>query len=82
MAQDGTGNFTTIGDAVAFAPNMSDERTIIIVRSGLYEENVEVPSYKTNIVMLGEGSDVTVIRANRSVGDGWSTFRSATVGEQ
>lgn len=81
VAADGTGNFTRLSDAIAFAPNNSADRTIIIVRAGVYEEHVEVPSYKPNLVLLGDGSDVTIIRGNRSSGDGWSTFRSATVGE-
>ncbi|KAK3007050.1 hypothetical protein RJ639_017069 [Escallonia herrerae] len=80
VAADGTGNFTTITDAINFAPNNSvDRRIFIYVREGVYEENVEIPSYKPNIVLLGDGSDVTVITGNRSVVDGWTTFRSATV---
>ncbi|KAJ9538469.1 hypothetical protein OSB04_031202, partial [Centaurea solstitialis] len=79
VASDGSGNFTTITDAINFAPNNSVDRIIIYVKQGLYEENVEIPSYKTNIVMLGEGSDITIISGNRSVVDGWTTFRSATV---
>uniref|UniRef100_A0A1D1XN60 Pectinesterase n=1 Tax=Anthurium amnicola TaxID=1678845 RepID=A0A1D1XN60_9ARAE len=79
VAADGSGNFTTVGDAVEFAPSGSGDRTIIIVRAGVYEENVVVPSEKSNLVFLGDGSDVTVIRGSRSVGDGWTTFRSATV---
>ncbi|KAJ6821791.1 putative pectinesterase/pectinesterase inhibitor 12 [Iris pallida] len=79
VAADGTGNFTAINDAIRFAPNMSDERTIIVVRTGTYRENVDVPAYKTNIVLLGEGSDASVVTGDRSAGDGWTTFRSATV---
>ncbi|KAA8534723.1 hypothetical protein F0562_029835 [Nyssa sinensis] len=78
VAADGTGNFTTITEAINFAPNNSYDRIIIYVREGVYEENVEIPSYKPNIVLLGDGSDVTVITGNRSVADGWTTFRSAT----
>lgn len=81
VAADGTGNFTTVSDAISFAPNNSYDRTIIYVREGLYMENVDIPSYKTNIVLLGDGVDVTVITGNRSVHDGWTTFRSATVGK-
>ncbi|KAJ7955367.1 Pectinesterase [Quillaja saponaria] len=79
VAADGTGNFTTITDAISFAPNNSFDRTIIFVKKGVYEENVEIPSYKTNIVLLGDGSDVTFIIGNRNVVDGWTTFRSATL---
>lgn len=76
----GTGNFTTIKEAISFAPNMSNDRVLIYVREGEYNENIEIPSYKTNIVLIGDGSDVTFVTGNRSVGDGWTTFRSATLG--
>ncbi|XP_068659453.1 probable pectinesterase/pectinesterase inhibitor 12 [Aristolochia californica] len=79
VAQDGTGNFTTISDAIEYAPDNSPDRIIIFVKQGLYDENVMIPSQKTNIVLLGDGNDTTVITGNRSVGDGWTTFRSATV---
>ncbi|RWW46272.1 hypothetical protein BHE74_00047809 [Ensete ventricosum] len=81
VAPDGTGNFTTVAEAVAWAPSYYDDRTIILVRAGVYEENVEIPGDKTNIVLIGDGRHVTVIRGHRSVGDGWTTFASATVGE-
>ena len=80
VAADGTGNFTTITDAINFAPNDSSDRIIIYIREGVYEENVDIPSQKTNIVLLGDGRDVTFITGNRSVVDGWTAFRSATVG--
>lgn len=82
VAADGTGNFTTITEAVNFAPNNSYDRTIIHIKQGVYEENVEIPSNKANIVLLGAGSDVTIITGNRSVASGWTTFRSATLGNQ
>ncbi|GMN52909.1 hypothetical protein TIFTF001_022053 [Ficus carica] len=79
VAQDGTGNFTTITDAINFAPNNSFDRVIIFIKQGVYEENVDILSDKTNIVLLGDGSDVTVITGSRSVDGGWTTFRSATL---
>ncbi|GAB2291599.1 Probable pectinesterase/pectinesterase inhibitor 12 [Dionaea muscipula] len=79
VAADGSGNFSRITDAVSFAPNNSNHRTIIYIKQGVYQENVEIPMYKTNVVMIGDGSDVTVVTGNRSVADGWTTFRSATV---
>ncbi|KAM0884977.1 hypothetical protein ACQ4PT_030670 [Festuca glaucescens] len=80
VAKDGTGNFRTVGEAMAAAPSWSNARTVIKVKAGTYEENVEVPLYKTNIALVGEGRDVTVITSSRSAADGWTTFRTATVG--
>ncbi|KAJ9183674.1 hypothetical protein P3X46_007497 [Hevea brasiliensis] len=37
-AADGTGNFTTISDAINFAPNNSYDRVIIFIREGIYDE--------------------------------------------
>lgn len=79
VAADGTGNFSTINEAISFAPNMSNDRVLIYVKEGVYDENIDIPIYKTNIVLIGDGSDVTFITGNRSVGDGWTTFRSATL---
>ncbi|KAI9387943.1 hypothetical protein POPTR_010G247700v4 [Populus trichocarpa] len=77
----GTDNFTTIGDAIAFAPNNSkpeDGYFVIFVREGIYEEYVVVPKNKKNIVLIGEGINQTVITGNHSVIDGWTTFNSST----
>ncbi|KAG7557887.1 Pectin lyase fold/virulence factor [Arabidopsis suecica] len=80
VAIDGTGNFTTINAAVSAAPNKSDTRFIIYIKGGEYFENVELPKKKTMIMFIGDGIGKTVIKANRSRIDGWSTFQTATVG--
>ncbi|KAL3579541.1 hypothetical protein D5086_021045 [Populus alba] len=80
----GTDNFTTIGDAIAFAPNNSkpeDGYFVIFVREGIYEEYAVVPKNKKNIVLIGEGINRTVITGNHSVIDGWTTFNSSTFGK-
>ncbi|EEF51326.1 enzyme inhibitor, putative [Ricinus communis] len=79
VAVDGSGNFSTITDAINFAPSNSENRIIIYVKQGVYVENVEIPMNKPNIVLIEDGSDVTFITGSRSVGDGWTTFRSATL---
>uniref|UniRef100_A0A0E0L1J3 Pectinesterase n=1 Tax=Oryza punctata TaxID=4537 RepID=A0A0E0L1J3_ORYPU len=79
--QGGAGNYTTVGDAVAAAPNNLDGSTghyVIYVVGGVYEENVVVPKHKKYIMMVGDGIGQTVITGNRSVVDGWTTFNSAT----
>ncbi|URD82851.1 pectinesterase, partial [Musa troglodytarum] len=66
-------------DAVAAAPNNTDTRFVIYVKAGAYFENVEVGKSKTNLLLFGDGIGKTVVKASRSVVDGWTTFRSATV---
>ncbi|KAG7967253.1 hypothetical protein I3843_08G090500 [Carya illinoinensis] len=81
VAKDGTGNFTTIGEAVAAAPNSSTTRFVIYIKAGAYFENVEVERNKTNLMFIGDGIGKTIVKASTNVVDGWTTFRSATVGE-
>ncbi|CAN6690464.1 unnamed protein product [Malus baccata var. baccata] len=79
VAKDGTGNFTTISEAVDVAPNSSATRFVIYIKAGAYFENVEVVKKKTNLMFLGDGIGNTIVKASRNVVDGWTTFRSATV---
>ncbi|KAJ7973317.1 Pectinesterase [Quillaja saponaria] len=78
---DGGGNFTTINDAVAATPNNtsgSNGYFVIYVVAGVYQEYVSIPKNKQYLMMIGDGINQTVITGNRSVGDGWTTFNSAT----
>ncbi|XP_065860438.1 pectinesterase-like [Euphorbia lathyris] len=79
VAKDGTGNFTSIGQAVAAAPNSSTTRFVIYIKAGGYNENVDVYKKKTKLMFIGDGIGKTVVKSNRSVVGGWTTFRSATV---
>ncbi|KAE8772887.1 putative pectinesterase/pectinesterase inhibitor 40 [Hordeum vulgare] len=79
VAKDGSGNFTTVTEAVAAAPNNSATRYVIHIKAGGYFENVEVGSDKTNIMFVGDGMWKTVIKASRNVVDNYTTFRSATL---
>ncbi|KAK3194148.1 hypothetical protein Dsin_025458 [Dipteronia sinensis] len=79
VAKDGTGNFTTITEAVEAAPNSSTTRFVIYIKAGAYFENVEVVRKKTMLTFIGDGIGKTIVKASRNVVDGWTTFRSATV---
>ncbi|CAI9288703.1 unnamed protein product [Lactuca saligna] len=81
VSQDGSGNFTTITDAINIAPNKSaaaDGYFLIYVTAGVYEEYVNIPKNKLYLMMIGDGINQTVITGNHSVVDGWTTFNSAT----
>ncbi|XP_071741860.1 pectinesterase-like [Rutidosis leptorrhynchoides] len=79
VAKDGSGNFSTIGEALNATPNMSTTRFAIYIKAGAYYEYLEIDSRKTMVMLVGDGIGKTLIKGNRSVVDGWTTFRSATV---
>nr|POE45127.1 putative pectinesterase/pectinesterase inhibitor 7 [Quercus suber] len=81
VSQDGSGNFTTINDAISAAPNNSaatDGYFLIYVTAGVYEEYVSITVNKRNLMMIGDGIDQTIITGNRSFVDSSTTFNSAT----
>ncbi|WOG83815.1 hypothetical protein DCAR_0102993 [Daucus carota subsp. sativus] len=81
VSQDGTGNFTTISDALAVAPNnsvASDGYFLIYVTAGVYEEYVTITKKMKYLMIMGDGINQTIITGNRSVVDGWTTFNSST----
>jgi pectinesterase len=86
VSKDGSGNFTTINDAVAAAPNNTINATngyfLIFIKEGVYEEYVSIPQNKAYLMMIGDGINQTVITGNHSVGDGWTTFNSPTFGKK
>lgn len=84
VSQNGTGNFSTINDAIAAAPNNSastDGYFLIYVTAGVYEEYVSIAKNKRYLMMVGDGINQTILTGNRSVVDGWTTFNSATFGK-
>ncbi|XP_015885999.2 pectinesterase [Ziziphus jujuba] len=81
VSKEGWGNFTTINEAIAAAPSISDASDgyfFIYVAAGIYEEYVSIARNQNYLFILGDGIGQTIITGNRSVGDGWTTFNSAT----
>ncbi|KAL5222026.1 hypothetical protein ABZP36_026739 [Zizania latifolia] len=79
VAKDGSGNYTTVSAAVDAAPSESASRYVIYVKKGVYKETVDIKKKKWNLVLVGDGMNVTVISGHRNYVDGYTTFRSATV---
>ena len=62
VAKDGSGDYTTIQDAIfAIRDYKPEGRQRILVKKGVYEEKLIVPSYKTNISLIGEDRDNTIL---------------------
>ncbi|KAL7136947.1 hypothetical protein ABFS83_10G063200 [Erythranthe nasuta] len=80
VAADGTGDFTTVKEAIEAAPDHSNKRYVIHIKKGVYKEYVEINKKKWNIMIIGDGIDATVISGSHNKVDGWTTYRSATFG--
>ncbi|KAL2332547.1 hypothetical protein Fmac_020128 [Flemingia macrophylla] len=61
VSKDGSGDYTTVGEAIKNAPDLSDKPYTIHVRAGTYQEYILIPSHKTNIKLVGDGPHHTKI---------------------
>ncbi|XP_022733974.1 pectinesterase-like [Durio zibethinus] len=77
VAQDGSGDFESISEAVAAAGG--GKRTVIHVKAGVYTENVVISRSAKNIMLIGDGIDATVVTGSKNA-QTTTTFSSATVG--
>lgn len=80
VAQDGSGDFTTIQEAVNSVRDFTPVRRIIHVKKGVYREKIDIPSWKSDITLRGDDPESTLIyyddyAALRQMG----TFRTYTL---
>jgi len=61
VAQDGSGDFKTIQEAVNAVRDLSQQQVTIFIRKGIYHEKLVIPSWKTKISLVGENKDNTII---------------------
>ncbi|EEF29429.1 Pectinesterase-3 precursor, putative [Ricinus communis] len=78
VAKDGSGDYTTIGEAVDAIPKKSPSRFIIHVKEGTYVENILMDKHKWNVMIYGDGKDKTIISGSTNFVDGTPTFSTAT----
>ncbi|WP_207531638.1 pectinesterase family protein [Desertivirga arenae] len=64
VAQDGSGDYKTIQAAVNSVRDLGQKRVKIFIKKGIYKEKVIIPSWKTNISLIGESAASTVITGN------------------
>lgn len=63
VAQDGTGDFSTITQAIAAVPASASQRTVIYIKQGVYEEKLRIEP--DSVTLLGQDRDTTIIRYNQ-----------------
>lgn len=61
VARDGSGEFRTVSEAVEVCRAFMEYTKVIYVKKGIYKEKLVVPSWLTNIEIIGEDRDETII---------------------
>lgn len=85
VAQDGSGDFTTIQKAINSVRDLGPGEALIYIKSGIYHEKIVIPSSKHKITLQGENKENTVITNNDFSGkpdafhEKMTTFNSYTL---
>ena len=61
VAQDGTGDFTKIQEAINSAKAFPDKRVIIRIKNGTYKEKVIIHEWNSHMSLIGEDREKTII---------------------
>lgn len=61
VAQDGSAEFRSVQEAVEVCRAFMEYRKVIFIKKGVYREKVIIPSWLTNIELVGEDRDQTII---------------------
>jgi len=64
VAQDGSGNYKTVQEAINAVPDMSEKVTEIYIKAGTYKERITVSKAKTNVTLVGEDANKTILTWN------------------
>jgi len=85
VAQDGTGDFRTVQEAINAVPDFRKQKTRIFIRNGIYREKIIIPDTKQALSLIGEDTYKTILSYNnfaskKSVlGDEIGTSGSASI---
>lgn len=80
VAKDGSGNYTTIQDAVMAVRDYSDVPVNIYIKAGVYKEKLIIPAQKTKIRLVGESRENTIVTYDDYSGKGnINTYTSHSV---
>lgn len=61
VAQDGSGDYVSIQEAINATKAFPPERITIFIKNGIYKEKVRVYSWNNDLSIIGENADSTII---------------------
>ncbi|MBD0289574.1 MAG: pectin esterase [Flavisolibacter sp.] len=64
VAQDGSGDYKNIQEAVNAVRDLSQEQVTIHIKPGIYHEKLVIPSWKKKVSLIGESNTNTIITNN------------------
>ena len=81
VAQDGSGDYNKLQDAIDKAPAGRAKPWLIFVKNGRYNEHIDIPATKSHLHIIGQDRDKTVVYDNRLCGgdNAYSVDPGATV---
>ncbi|KAH7836588.1 hypothetical protein Vadar_003171 [Vaccinium darrowii] len=68
VAQDGSGQYTSIKEAVNAIPTKRVGKWIIYVKAGTYNEYVVIPRKAADVFMYGDGPTQTIVTGDKNMG--------------
>lgn len=81
VAQDGSGQYKTITEALNAYPKDLKGRYVVYVKAGVYDEYVTVTKDKVNVFMYGDGPRKSIVTGKKSFATGVSTYQTASFSE-
>ena len=79
VAKDGSGDFTTIQEAFNSVPELYTGPYTIFIKKGIYYEKLTLSANKSNVILIGEDPDSTILTYDDYAGKAGGTSQCQSV---
>ena len=73
VAADGSGDVKTVGEAIDKVPENNKKRFLVLIKPGIYKEQIRIPANKPYITFKGEDAEKTILTYSITNKDAGST---------